>query len=45
MTPQPGSTAGGSSVTIESVGVQSGRGNRHIGGLPVAATYYAGTSI
>jgi hypothetical protein len=42
MTPQPGSTAGGSSVTIESVGVQSGA-RVSIGGLAMAATFFAGT--
>ena len=42
MTPQPGSTAGGSPVTIESVGVQSGA-SVEIGGVPVEVKFYAGT--
>ena len=42
MTPQPGSTAGGSPVTIESIGVQSGA-SVEIGGVPVAVSFYAGT--
>jgi IPT/TIG domain len=42
MTPQPGSTAGGSSVTITGTGIQPGA-TITIGGVPTAATIYAGS--
>ena len=42
MTPQPGSTSGGSSVTITGTGIQPGA-TITIGGAPTAATIYAGS--
>lgn len=42
MTPQPGSTAGGSSVTITGTGIQPGA-TLTIGGVPTVATIYAGS--